>query len=237
MKLSHKIGKIFSREAYARGLRGLERKLHPLPVRQFMAQVDGARLREIQSRYSTSTADSEKYRKYLSGFEHWMEVNVRRVQDLKLHRSPPLEILDIGCGGGFFLFICRELGHRPLGLDTGEDRRFDELIELFQVERKIWKILAFEPLPDLGCKFDLITAFATGFNADQQGREIWGVDKWSFFLNDLARHLRSHGRIFFGINTGANNRRYPDEVRDLFQERGAILERNRVYFSNGLHET
>jgi SAM-dependent methyltransferase len=207
--------------------------LHPLPLKSLLAQVDQARLREIQKSYATSTADSEKYRKYLSGFDHWMEVNARRVQDLDLHRLQPLQILDIGCGGGFFLFVCRQLGHTCLGIDAGEDRLFDELIELLHVERRIWKILAFEPLPDLGRKFDLITAFATGFNADRQDRSVWGVDEWNFFLNDLAGHLSPAGRVFFGINTGTNGRRYPNEVRELFARRGALLERNRVYFPTG----
>jgi len=233
MKLSHKIGKIFSREGHLRGLRRLERKLHPLPVRRLLAQVDPARLHEIQSRYATSTDDWENYRRYLAAFDRWLEVNVQRAQDLQLHRSPPLAILDIGCGGGFFLFVCQRLGHCCLGLDTGEDCLFSDLIELFQVERKIYKILAFEPLPDLGGRFDLITAFATGFNVDRQGRRVWGVDEWNFFLNDLARYLRPSARVFFGINTGTDGRRYPDKVREFFARRGAVLERNRVYFPGG----
>ncbi len=236
MKLSHKIGKIFSREARLRGLRRLERRLHPLPVRQLLAQVDPARLHEIQSRYATSTDDREKYRKYLSAFDRWLEVNVQRAQDLQLHRSPPLAILDIGCGGGFFLFTCQQLGHHCLGIDTGEDPLFDELINLFRVERKIWKINAFEPLPDLGRTFDLITAFATGFNTDRQGRDVWGVDEWNFFVNDLAHHLQWSGKVFFEINTGINSRCYPDQVRDLFRRRGAILERDYVCFAKGLQE-
>ena len=236
MKLSHKIAKLFSREAHTRGLRRLQRILHPLPVGRLLAQVDQARLRDIQSRYETSKTDSEKYRKYLLGFDRWMKVNVQRVQDLKLHRLAPLDILDLGCGGGFFLFVCEQFGHHCLGIDTGGDRLFDELIELFHVERKICTIHAFEPLPDLGRRFDLITAFATGFNADRQGLRVWGVDEWNFFLNDLARHLQPGGKAFFGIITGVNSRRYPDQVRHLFMRRGAVLERNRVYFARGLQE-
>ena len=236
MKLSHKIGKLFSREAHARGLRTLERKLHPLPLGPLLANVDQERLREIQNRYETSKEDPPKYRKYLLGFDRWMEVNAHRAQHLKLHRLPPQEIVDLGCGGGFFLFICQQLGHHCLGIDTGEDRLFDELIDLFRVERKIWKINAFEPLPDLGRTFNLITAFATGFNTDRQGR-VWGVDKWNFFVNDLAHHLQSGGKVFFEINTGINSRCYPDQVRDLFRRRGAILERDYVYFAKkGLQE-
>ena len=32
-------------------------------------------------------------------------MNRERVQDLKLHRTSPQRVLDLGCGGGFFLFI------------------------------------------------------------------------------------------------------------------------------------
>src|SRR6266446_275000 len=99
MKLSHKMGKIFSREAHLRGPRQLERKLHPLPVRRLLAQADPARLHEIQSRYETSTDDVEKYRKYLAAVERWLEVNAHHAQELQVHRSRTLAILDIGCGG------------------------------------------------------------------------------------------------------------------------------------------
>src|SRR2546430_6817829 len=152
MKLSHKIGKIFSRETHVRALRRLQRRLHPISIRSLLGDVDRVRLQEIEARYARSTSDSEKYRKYLAAFERWLEVNVQRAQDLQLHRSPPQAILDIGCGGGFFLFVCQRLGHRCLGLDTCEDPLFSDLIELFQVERKIYTILPFEPLPDLSRK-------------------------------------------------------------------------------------
>src|SRR5260370_30708857 len=98
MKLSHKIGKIFSREGHLRGLRRLERKLHPLPVRRLLAQVDPARLHEIQFRYATSTDDWEKYRKYLAAFDRWLELNVQPAHDLQLLPSPPLAILGTCCG-------------------------------------------------------------------------------------------------------------------------------------------
>ena len=233
MKLSHKVGKIFSREAHTRGLRRIRRKLHPLSVGRILDQIDRAQLTEIQSRWSSSKVEAEKYKKYLAGFDRWMEVNAQRAQDLELHHSAPQDILDLGCGGGFFLFICKKLGHRCLGVDIGEDQLFDDLIDLFGVDRYIWKILPFQPLPDLGRKFDLITAFATGFNADLDGRGVWQVGEWDFFLNDLQKHLRPDGRVFFGINTGPDGRRYPKEVQNSFAERGAVLERNRVYFAHG----
>src|SRR5439155_15417253 len=52
------------------------------------------------------------------GAEPWLRLNRERVQDLKLHRSAPKRVLDLGCGGGFFLFILKNLGHSVLGIDV-----------------------------------------------------------------------------------------------------------------------
>jgi len=70
-------------------------------------------------------------------------------------RSAPKRVLDLGCGGGFFLFILKGLGHSVLGLDVGLVSLFTELLELFGVPRVVWRIEAFEPLPDLGQKVRL----------------------------------------------------------------------------------
>src|SRR5881227_3565063 len=63
----------------------------------------------------------------------WLRLNRERVQDLKLHRSAPKRVLDLGCGGGFFLFILKGLGHSVLGLDVGRVSLFTELLDLFDV--------------------------------------------------------------------------------------------------------
>jgi len=61
----------------------------------------------------------------------WLKTNIERAQDLQLHRSSPKEILDLGCGGGFFLYVCQQLGHRGLGLDLDWFPLYTELIDLF----------------------------------------------------------------------------------------------------------
>ena len=153
-----------------------------------------------------------------------------RAQDLKLHRSPPLSALDLGCGGGFFLFVLQHLGHTGLGLDIDEFPLFTELLDLFQVERRIWTIRPHEPLPDLGRKFDLITAFSIDFNRDSKRDWWWGPSEWAFFLDDLKRHLNPGGRIFLGLNPGKNKEFYTRELRDFFLSRGAWVERENVLF-------
>jgi SAM-dependent methyltransferase len=224
VKLSHKLGKLFSREGRTRAWRRFQRKLHPIPLQPLLEKLDQGRMREIQARYASSDVQVAKY----ANVEQWMRTNIERVQDLKLNRLPRQEILDLGCGGGYFLFICQKLGHNCLGLDIDWFPLFTELIDLFQIERKIWKINAFEPLPDLGNNFDWITGFSTGFNRTQGS--LWGPREWDFFLNDLQRHLKPGGKIFFALNPGKNGRYYTDELRDFFLSRGAEIERERILF-------
>jgi SAM-dependent methyltransferase len=231
LKLSHKIGKLASPETYQRGWRKAQRAFSPIPLRPLFEKIDHARLREIQQRYASSSVNYAKY----ADVERWLKRHIKHIQDLQLHRSPPNEILDLGCGGGFFLFIAKQFGHSGLGLDIDEFPLLGELLVLLDVPRTAWTIQPFELLPDLGRKFDLITAFSTRFNRDREDRHVWGAKEWNFFLDDLARQLKSGGKVFFEINSGKTNRYYPQEVRDLFLRRGASLERENVYFPLGPH--
>ena len=96
----------------------------------------------------------------------------------------------LGCGAGYFAYIAQLLGHDVLGLDIDDVPMFAEITQLLGVRRVIWRIHPFVPLPELGEKFDLITAFLICFNNHKQS-ELWGVPEWEFFLNDLARDLMS----------------------------------------------
>jgi SAM-dependent methyltransferase len=151
-------------------------------------------------------------------------------QDLKLHRCGPKSVLDLGCGGGFFLFVLQQLGHSCLGVDIDEFPLFTRLLELFHVERRVWTIRPFEPLPDLGRKFDLVTAFSIDFNRISKQDWWWGPSEWAFFLDDLKRHLRPGGRIFLGLNPGKNKQFYTPELLEFFLSRGASVERENVLF-------
>lgn len=232
MKLSHKIAKLTAADTYRRSWRTLRRRLSPIPLQPILARIDQDRLREIQQRYASSPLNYAKY----ADVNRWLKRHVIKIQDLDLHRAPPREILDLGCGGGFFLFIARHFGHSGLGLDIDEFPLFRELTDLLQVPRVVWTIRPFQPLPDFGRKFNLITAFSTRFNRDQEDRHVWGVKQWSFFLDDLATRLKPGGQVFFEINSGKVTRYYPDEVKELFRNRGATLERDYVFFRKGIRK-
>src|SRR4030095_15751105 len=105
MKISRKILKFTEPLTYRRGWRRAQRSIFRVPLGPMLAQIDQERAREIQQRYANSTAGYAKY----ANIEPWLRLNRERVQDLNLHRSPPKRVLDLGCGGGFFLFFLKNL--------------------------------------------------------------------------------------------------------------------------------
>lgn len=225
MKLSRKIGKLVSREGYRRAWRRAQRSIFRLPFGPVMAGVDRNRLREIEKRHA-----GEKY----ADVNHWMRVNRERVQDLKLHRCPPQRILDLGCGGGFFLFILKRFNHSVLGLDVDREPLFAELLEVFGVPRVVFEIKPFEPLPNLRQQFDWITAFSIGFDRAGDTNVRWGVKEWDFLLRDLQRQLAPGGKIYLAVNPLPNGEYLTPEIRDFFVSRGADVERERIFFRDGL---
>ena len=86
MKLHRKLAKLARRETYRRGWRRAQRSVFRLPLGPVLAGLDQNRLAEIQKRYA-----GEKY----ADVDQWLRVNRERVQDLKLHRSPPRRVLDL----------------------------------------------------------------------------------------------------------------------------------------------
>lgn len=227
MKLSQKLAKLGRAESYKRSWRRVRRKLRPIALSPLLQRLDQKRVHEIQERYASSPVQIAKY----ADVKHYMKLNIERVQDLGLHRLPPENILDLGCGGGFFLYICQQFGHRCLGLDMEWYPVFTDLLNLFGVERRTWEIRAFEPLPDLGRKFDWITAFSTGFNRVK--KKPWRVPEWQFFLDDLRKHLKPNGKIYLALNPeGRGGRYYDADLRDFFLNRGAQIERERIFFES-----
>src|SRR5204862_5810352 len=194
-------------------------------IKPFLDKIDIQRLRDIQRRYSDV---ADRYAKY-ANVEHWLKINLPRVRDLELDRSPPKNILDLGCGAGFFLFLAKQFGHQCLGLDVGDFLLSNELIELFGLERVTGRIRAFQPLPDFRCKFDSITAFSAAFNRSEDESRGWNPEEWNFFLDDADRYLRLDGQILIEINSGKEKRYFPAEVRDFLLKRGARVDGERVY--------
>ena len=77
-----------------------------------------------------------------------------------------------------------------------------EMMRMLELPRVIWRVNAFQPLPDLGRKFDLITAFMICFNG-HKSPALWGPEEWEFFLDDLETRLKPRGRIYLSFNREA----------------------------------
>ena len=197
-------------------------------IEPFLAKIDLERLREIQNRYAGS---SDRYAKY-ADVEHWLKINLPRIQELKLDHSPPKQILDLGCGAGFFLFLAKQFGHSGVGLDVGDFPLSNELIELFGLERVTWRIRPLQPMPDFGRKFDLVTGFSSAFGRSEDESRGWTTEEWKFFLDDLDRYLKPGGEILLEINSGKDKRYFPPEVREFLLKRGARVDGERVSFSD-----
>lgn len=227
MKLHRKLAKLARRETYRRGWRRAQRSIFRLPFEPVLAGIDQNRLGEIQKRYA-----AEKY----ADIDHWLRVNRERVQDLKLHRSRPQRVLDLGCGGGFFLFILKRFHHSVLGLDIDESPLFRELLEVFSVPRAVFRIQPFEALPNLHQQFDWITAFSIGFDRYRATNSRWGPSEWDFLLRDLQLWLAPGGKIYLTLNPLPNGDYLTRELRDFFSSRGADIERERIFIAKGIRK-
>ena len=225
MKLYRKLAKLARGETYRRGWRRAQRSVFRLPFGPVLAEIDQNRLAEIQRRYA-----GVKY----ADIDHWLRVNRERVQDLKLHRCPPQRVLDLGCGGGFFLFILKRLGHSVLGLDIDESPLFKELLDAFGVPRTVFRIQPFESLPNLHQQFDWITAFSIGFDRYRENNSRWGPSEWDFLLRDLQLRLAPGGKIYLTLNPLPNDDYLTPELRQFFLSRGADIERERIFFAKGI---
>jgi len=237
MRLSHKIRKLTDPRILGSAKRHLGRVILPrrflfrLDAEKIIESIDGAQFQAIHDRY---TPDGQRggWRKYLD-LDRWIDINLRRVRDLELDWGGQKSILDLGAGAGFFLYICDRLGHRTLGLDTGDVPMFGEMFHALGLNRVISRVKAFQPLPPFDRrKFDLITAFMICFNG-HKSPALWGPKEWAFFLDDLETRLNPGGRIRLGFNRERDDNFYTEELRQFFLDRGATIDQHRVTLRPG----
>lgn len=189
-------------------------------IAKVIAAVPRQAVQQIRDKFSAaqpgkdgSVINHSNTVKYLD-FEYWVAESVKRVMRLGLHQMEPIQILDIGCGNGHFLFSSRALGHEVMGLDLSDNLIYNDFIEALNLHRVDHCIRPFEALPDLGRKLDLITGFMVWFNWSGT-EEGWGYDEWEYFLRDCSKHLRAGGKIWLELNPGRKKTEYvylPDKL-------------------------
>ncbi|MEX1119914.1 MAG: class I SAM-dependent methyltransferase [Terrimicrobiaceae bacterium] len=218
--------------ALAKPARWFRRKLWMPSPETILATLDAKALNAVRQIHAPGASDQDlrttlTQRKYLDPLRQ-IHRNLRRASELDLYGRPPLEILDLGCGSGYFLKISGVLGHTATGFDLDESDIYRDLIASLGVRRVIGRIEAFEPVPGVESRFDLITAFAICFN-DHSEQVPWGCDPWEYFLKDVAsRLLKPQGKIVLKLNPREGEvddaRFYTPELRAFFERLGATME-------------
>jgi SAM-dependent methyltransferase len=235
VRFSRKIQKLFSFEVLASLRENASRWMHPVSVGRILATIDRAELARLRQRYPHRTSSLRINR--FEDADYWIPVNVKRAQDLWLDRSPRLRILDLGCGPGYFLYICRLLGHEALGLDTDNEPLFRGTIAFLDVRRVISRIDPGIPLPDLGQRFHLVTAHRVCFHrirgAGKAGQNEWTPGDWDFFISDIrTRFLEPAGRLLLDFNPRRDGSSFFTPVlRAYFLSQGARIFRSKALLS------
>ncbi len=200
----------------------------PLDVAALAGELEAKGFQKIRDRYA-DPENRKGWPKYVDA-DNRLELAIRQARALQLDRRRSLQILDIGSGAGYFLYICKLLGHHGLGLDLDWPPMYFETFELFGLERIIWRIEAFQSLPALERKFDLVTSFAICFN-NHGSEQVWGRSEWQFFLDDVfAHYLQPRGTIYLEFNPEPWGY-YTEELRDYFVERGAKIDGKQVWLT------
>lgn len=227
MRTAQKLNKLGNADWWHSARALVRRWFYPLKTEPFLAALDRGKfdaLRKLHHQPGFTTKPS----KYLD-VDDWMRRNVKRVRNQGIRPAPPRRrVLDIGSGAGYFLHVLRCLGHEPLGLDIDEEPIFRETFAALDLPRVIHRIEAFQPLPDLGEPFDLVTAHLTCFNRRADGSH-WGREEWEFFLGDLESRMKPGGKVQMELNALRDGRHMEEELRAYFISRGARVDRRKVY--------
>ncbi len=236
MNFAHKLRKLGVPRTYRSARRHLglallgRRSFSGLDLEDLIAGIDPEGFNRIRQRYGV-VRPSHEWPKYLE-LGKWMQINLRRVEELGLDYGFRKRILDIGCGTGYFLHICRFLGHNVVGLDVDILPMYGEMMQLLGLKRIVWEVKPFRPLLDLGGRFDLITCFMICFNG-HKSEAVWGSAEWRFFLDDLESRLRPGGRVQLQFNRENDGQYFDESLRHFFVERGAVIDKLRVTIPSG----
>lgn len=174
-------------------------------IRRFgyeLLPVEAAVPRGIRGDYATILEEIDAYSFKFLDVKTFLPRTLARAHRLGLHECQPLTILDIGTGVGWFPVVCNHYGHTVIAIDRAGNEVFADATKWLQVDRRTWEVKAREPLPDLGSRFDLITAFMVNFDREaRNGYEQWTVTDWRFLLTDLRENqLKASGRFAMLLN-------------------------------------
>jgi SAM-dependent methyltransferase len=230
MRFSRKLQKLLSPDLFASAFEHLSRLTHHVNKQRILETLNRAQFGKLRDQFPYRPGSPQ-----INRFEdvvYWIEINVERAQDLWLDRAPPMRIVDIGSGAGYFLYVCKFFGHQVVGFDTDSEPLFGATTALLKVPRVIGRIERQTPLPDVGGKFDLVTAHRICFHRIGRVRDgaEWSPADWEFFINDIrTRFLNGNGRLLLDFNPRPDGSSFfTPELRKFFLSQGARIFRSKA---------
>jgi SAM-dependent methyltransferase len=225
VELTRKINKLRTGEAWDSLLDAYYRWRKPLSAAGMVRELEKKGFERIRARYANPD-DKKGWPKYVDA-GHRLDLAIKQARSVQLDRRKPLRVLDIGSGAGYFLFVCKQLGHSVLGLDLDWPPMYAEMFDMMEMPRCVWRIEPFQPLPDLGGRFDFLTGFAVCFNSHGSDH-VWAMKEWEFFLNDVEKNVLSEsGEVYFELNPEPWGY-YTPELSEFFRRRGARVDGKKV---------
>lgn len=125
---------------------------------------------------------------------------------LMLHNQPEKQILDLGCGPGWFPFIAKHFNHtvhcHDLPSETSRSHMFyEDLLKTLGLKRDF--AFAIKPQEKLSHgigRYNVITALGMAFHHG------WKIQDWYFFLDDITQNhfiKNGHGVLFIQANANS----------------------------------
>lgn len=192
--------------------------------------LDIGRLNDLRRRLRESTFDVVE----ACDYEVKLRIAILKALIARLDQTRPQRILDIGSGGGYFVAVCRHLGHEAVGTEVPVATLSRDVQLAYDVLGSVLHcpcdhrlvVRAFEPI-QLDARFDLINAHKICFNGFRRPNE-WSVPEWRYFVNDARRHLSDNGRIQLELNENVDRygprRWYSEEQLAFFASVGSVRD-------------
>jgi len=156
---------------------------------------------------------------------------------LSLDVKPKLDILDLGCGPGWFDFIAKHFGHSVTCCDVPNSagkgaELFEDILHTLTLKKDYaFYITPQQKIPSEIGRFDLITGLGMAFHHG------WHINDWYFFLDDIIQnHLKPNTtcHIYFQVN---RNPAWVELENDLIYKRRPGIKKWEMFESHMLRAT